>query len=233
MTFGKFTEALSDLNQTLQFDLPNDPPKDHSDPYAPLTKIGVLLTRGSIYRQLKEYDKAIDDYTEIFKLNPNHVQAYNNRGNVYALKGLQEEAINDYDEAIKLDPKYPEAYNNRANQKAMKREYDVAIKDYTMALDLNFSQSATTYLLRGGIYETKEMFSNALSDYSKAIDLDEKDTDAYFIRGSLYLKIGQNDNAVKDFNITLGLNPKIGGIPNIHEMAKKMRKKAIEEKRNK
>jgi tetratricopeptide (TPR) repeat protein len=72
--------------------------------------------------------------------------------------------------------------------------------------------------------------SEALNDYSKSIEIDDKDTDAYFMRGNLYFRLEQYDNAIKDFNIVLGLLPKFGGVPNIHEITKKMLQKANEMK---
>ena len=50
---------------------------------------------------------------EAIRLNPEDINAYNNRGNAKFLLGQYKEAIADYDEAIRLNPKDANAYNNR------------------------------------------------------------------------------------------------------------------------
>jgi len=49
-------------------------------------------------------DRAIQDFSQAIKINPNHVGALYSRGLTYSNKGLWDRAIQDYDEAIKLSP---------------------------------------------------------------------------------------------------------------------------------
>src|SRR6516162_1004389 len=60
-----------------------------------------------------DYTKAIGDFTEAIRLDPNFALAYYNRGLAYANKGNYDKAISDYTEAIRLDPNYTQAYTNR------------------------------------------------------------------------------------------------------------------------
>ncbi len=50
-------------------------------------------------------DRAIADYNEAIRLNPNLANAFGNRANAYVRKGNNNGAIADYNEAIRLDPK--------------------------------------------------------------------------------------------------------------------------------
>ena len=61
--------------------------------------------RGKAYSKLIEYDRAIQDYDQAIKIDPNYVYAFVNRGIMYAKKKQYDRAIQDYDQAIKLDPK--------------------------------------------------------------------------------------------------------------------------------
>jgi tetratricopeptide (TPR) repeat protein len=60
--------------------------------------------RGLAYRAKGEHDRAIQDYDEAIKLNPNLAIAFYNRGLAYGAKGQHDRAIQDFDQAIRLNP---------------------------------------------------------------------------------------------------------------------------------
>ena len=62
--------------------------------------------RGNSYAEKGEHAKAIEDYTNAIRLNPEYATAYINRRFSYVAKGDFERAKKDYTEAIRLDPKY-------------------------------------------------------------------------------------------------------------------------------
>ena len=59
--------------------------------------------------------RAIEDYTEAIRLDPELAVAYSNRGLAYDELGQMERAVADFDEAIRLDPQLALAYHNRGN----------------------------------------------------------------------------------------------------------------------
>jgi len=73
------------------------------------------LKRGEDYSRIRDYDRAIADYTTAIKLKPDYAEAYNDRGFAYYLKTKPdyERAIADYTRAIDLRADYPKAFNNR------------------------------------------------------------------------------------------------------------------------
>jgi tetratricopeptide (TPR) repeat protein len=89
--------------------------------------LGAYLERGRDYVAKGDYDRAIEQYNEALKLDPNYAVAYYSRGVAYYSRGSAhlnnndydrankdyDRAIADYDEAIKLDPKYAAAYSSR------------------------------------------------------------------------------------------------------------------------
>jgi tetratricopeptide (TPR) repeat protein len=93
----------------------------------------AFYNRGNAYRPKGQHDRAIQDYDQAIKLNPNYALAYNNRGIAYGAKGQHDRAIQDFDQAIKLDPSYAKAFNNRGAAYRDKGQIDRAIQDFDQA----------------------------------------------------------------------------------------------------
>lgn len=68
---------------------------------------------GNAYRELKEYDKALDKYKAALKLDPDYAEAYGNIAYIYGLRGKYEMAVEQYDKALELKPDLKWARNNR------------------------------------------------------------------------------------------------------------------------
>jgi tetratricopeptide (TPR) repeat protein len=55
---------------------------------------------------LRQYEKAIEDYSQSIRLEPDAAYTFNNRGFTYAYMGQYEKAIEDYDRALDLTPNW-------------------------------------------------------------------------------------------------------------------------------
>src|SRR5215217_5133218 len=62
--------------------------------------------RGVEWKAKGELAKAIADYDEAIKADPQQSAAYNNRGIAYAAASNYDKALADYDEAVRLKPDY-------------------------------------------------------------------------------------------------------------------------------
>ncbi len=102
----------------------------------PQTLVIAYNNRGNAFSSKGEYDRAIQDYDQSIKLNPNYARAFNNRGVAYQKKGEYDRAMNDFDESIKLNPQYASAFVNRAQAYLNKGEYERAVRDYDEAIRL-------------------------------------------------------------------------------------------------
>ena len=71
----------------------------------------ILNNLGSIYFQLKQFDKAILLFDESIKKFPNCIEAYTNIANVLVVKRENNKAIKILNKAIELNPKYLRPYS--------------------------------------------------------------------------------------------------------------------------
>jgi tetratricopeptide (TPR) repeat protein len=100
----------------------------------------AYIDQGNAHSLAKEYDKAIEDYTEAIRLDPNNAAAFFGRGNIYAAKRDCQKSIDDFNEAIRLNPNSPWAFDCRGLAYAATKNYDKAIKDCTEAVRLDPTQ---------------------------------------------------------------------------------------------
>ena len=72
----------------------------------------LLNLLGSTYNELNEFEKAINCFNEIIKLNKNFADAYYNLGIIYKKINKLEDVENNYTLCININPNKYEAYNN-------------------------------------------------------------------------------------------------------------------------
>ena len=77
------------------------------------TNVRALDLRGNINRDLKNYEKALDDYSIAIKIDPEFAIAYYNRGVIYNYREEMSKALDDFTTAIKINPKLTIAYKSR------------------------------------------------------------------------------------------------------------------------
>jgi len=69
------------------------------------------------------------------------------------------------------------------------------------------SLTAIQWFNKGYDYDVKEDYDNAIFAYTKAIELNPQDGDAYINRGVVYDTKGQYDLAIRDYDKMIELNP--------------------------
>jgi tetratricopeptide (TPR) repeat protein len=185
---------------------------------------GAFLDRGILFYKRGDYETAIEDFTEVLKLNPDYAAAYFNRGVAYNDKKDYDRAIADYTQAIRLDPDLAPAYNNRGAAYNDKKDYDRAIADFTQAIRLD-PDLAPAYTGRGIAYVGKKDYDRAIADYTQAIRLDPDYAIAYSGRGAAYFFKGDYKRTRADFEKALQLAPNNSAVrDNLQDLLELLRK---------
>jgi len=98
---------------------------------------------------------------------------------------------------------------------SLKRDYEQALSLYDKVIQF-YPKLACAYRYRGWCEFRVGKFSQALSDFTEAIEL-QPSAAIYSMRGSTYLQMEQNDKAIEDFTKAISLSP--GGGFNYGERA--------------
>jgi len=175
----------------------------------------ILLTTGLIRYQAKDYDEAINRFSDaIAQLENNQPQQkdilasiYYWQGNVRSDQKNNEKAIADYTKAINFNPKFAAAYNNRGSTYSGSGNKQKAIDDFNKAIEINPKYS-TAYNNRGFSYFNLGNKQKAIDDLTEAIRFNFKDANLYNNRGNFYYALNQNQKAIDDFNEAIRINSK-------------------------
>ncbi|MGH8000822.1 MAG: tetratricopeptide repeat protein [Brasilonema sp.] len=188
--------------------------------------------QGHASYKIRDYEQAIENFSQAIQKDPRHAKAYVNRGNSHYNLKEYEAALADYNKAISINPTEVKAYVNRGNARNLlaeyssdpDKEYSLAIADYNHALRLNSSE-VEAYIRRGVVHakiakysgDSQNEYKKAIADFNQALTLNSSRAEAFFERGSTRYQIAQYSNdfeqeykqAIADFNRALSINPKL------------------------
>jgi tetratricopeptide (TPR) repeat protein len=141
------------------------------------------------------YDKCIEDQSMGIELSPNEEYvhfAYFARAKAYKAMGLVEDALSDFRKAAELKPD--------------NEEYAKVLKDLEREPAKEWVDKACEAVTAG-------KYDEAISCADKAIQIDPGYADAYYSRGSAYIRKLLFEKAIEDNDMAIKLNP---GEPNYY-----------------
>ncbi|MFN6563827.1 MAG: tetratricopeptide repeat protein [Nostoc sp. ChiSLP01] len=165
-----------------------------------------LYQEGVNKYDIANYEGAVQDFSQLIKLEPKNALAYNKRGDAYYRLGDYEQAQADSSQAILLNPQDANAYYDRGFALYELGKYKEAIADYTQTIKLN-SQDAYAYYGRGLARIQIKDNKGALGDFTKAIAIKPEYTEAYLQRGILRRRLKLRQAAIQDFDKIIKINP--------------------------
>ncbi len=141
----------------------------------------TLVRRGFLWYRQGNYDRAIDTYTEVLKSNPTNMYALAGRGDAWAEKKEYVKALADYDQGLLVYPTTAQLYYRRG----------YCWQEYA----------------KQGEWYRSDRLTNALADYSKAIDLAPDQINSYVNRAFINSMSGRYKQALDDYDKILKLDP--------------------------
>jgi len=173
----------------------------------------AYINRGNAYLSIKQYNKAIADFTYVInhqKKGTDKYEAYYNRALAYYNLSDFKTSLINCDSAISINPANPKFYNNRALTKLKLDDIKGAIDDYTKAITINDNE-IQLYFNRAIAYTKLNNLNNALQDYTKCIQLKSDYFEAFYNRGNIYITLSKYKEAISDFTKAIEINPNYMG----------------------
>ncbi|MDP8231182.1 MAG: tetratricopeptide repeat protein [Candidatus Zophobacter franzmannii] len=144
-------------------------------------------------------------------------RAHNSAGLAFKQQARYEKALEHFNAAIRINPGYIQAWHNRSVVLALTGRYDEAFSGWRIAFSLpEFSQRDRMRMLwvRGWVFEKTGELEAAEQDYSAVVDGTANDlvlrAGVLQLRAELYLRMEQNENALKDLQAILKLPDPFG-----------------------
>lgn len=164
------------------------------------------------YNELGEtsYPQKIELLTQIIENFPDiHLDiTYNNRGIVYQNMKEYAKSIEDFGIAINLKPDNHQAYFNRGTSYGFLLDHSKAIEDISEAIRIDPAASSIYYTGRAFSYVVLKDYNAAIKDLDISISMNNKDAEAFQLRGAAYMYLKDNLRAIDDYNNAIKLVPR-------------------------
>ncbi len=162
--------------------------------------------RGLCYQAMKNYTRAIEDFTKVISVTPNNSDGYLNRGNTYYFMAKFTAAMDDYKDALRLTPNMFEAYFGKARVLLQLRKFDEALKAVNSAEGID-PGNARVYVNKAFVHMYLGDTVNMFNDVETALYYDSNIVFTDYRRDLMYVKIEAYKSAMSSVNLLLQQNP--------------------------
>lgn len=173
----------------------------------PRSRSAAYNNRGSAYLAKGDQERALADFAEALRADPQNAFAYANRGLARYIRGEYDSAIADDNEAIRLNPKDAVPYSGRGSAYSALGDHDRALADQEEALRRQ-PQFAPAYYGRGVAYMGKGEYDRAIADFTETLRISPRFAAAYNSRGLVASIRGDPDRAIADSSEAIRIDPK-------------------------
>lgn len=170
-------------------------------------KAAVLYARrGAARFKLREFDKAVEDFTAALKLDDRLDEAWFGRGMALGRNGQTEEGIADLGVYIHRHPDSSLAHTKRGIRRLWGGDLDRAEKDFTRAIALD-PRNAEAHDDLGVIHAQRGNYEKALHHFQTTVRADPSYQKGWHNLAMVYYITSRNDEALKTVERALKLIP--------------------------
>ena len=168
---------------------------------------GLLLDLANTFKKVQNYLEAFNIYQLIIRVAPESFEAYHNCGEMMIKMEQYKLAVDLYSKAYHLNDKSMVSLIGIAMAYEAQYDFDMAIAIYKKVL-IEDSENISAYLGLGDLYRKINKLEDAMNYVAIAIDKSPNTAKCYSLRGTIQKDLGMLNEAVKDFDRVLELEPK-------------------------
>ncbi len=170
-------------------------------------KVSYHLAHILIYTNYEWFERVLQECSEITKIIPDNMVAYNIQVDTLRITKEFDKAIKVCNKMIELEPENPAYYIKLAKVYSLEGENDDAITHYRQAINVA-PDNVTAHMSIGILLQEKNLLDESINAYRKVIELDPEFTPAYNNLAWLYaFKMNDIDKALKMAKKAKELNP--------------------------
>ena len=166
----------------------------------------AYVNRGIAHNLTRRHVEAVGDFTEALRIAPADLRARLNRGYAYWRLKEYDLALADLNEVVRRDPKNAEGYRFRGMVYLARHKRKEAISDLVKSLELKPSDGKTQMTL-GMLYMADRQHQKAIRMLDAAAVQFPHNSVLFARRGIALVRLGRLDEAMKDFDRSLRINP--------------------------
>lgn len=168
--------------------------------------VELLIKRGDLYFQLREFELAVADYSDAIELDGKADEAYFGRGMALGRFGQISEGIRDLGIYIERHPRSARAYTKRGVRYLWIGDEANAEKDFNKAIELN-PQNAEGHDDLGVIHARRGEHDVALRHFKATVSIDPTYYKGFHNQALVYYVTGQAELALASVDKALKLVP--------------------------
>lgn len=203
LLLGRHDEAQADLGKVIDSDA------------AVKVRVNALIKRASLFTQLENTERCLEDFAAAAKLDPNNSDIYHHRGQVYLLLERMDEATAEFAKAVELNPDFSIAYIQKcyADYRHAQINKNVGAlnqvrADFEKALE-RFPRCAEAYILFAQVLSDQQEWVRAEALFDSALSVDSSNATLYVHKGLVQLQKSTDfDKAVKLINKAIEMDDK-------------------------
>lgn len=149
---------------------------------------------GLVYKELKDYDRAIEAFKTAIKIDSKYKKPYLNIGSTYIDQGNLDMGLSYYQKALELDPYYSLAYLAIGDFYLRQKDFNQSLVNLKKALELD-PDEPDIYELLAEAYIGLGQYQSAIDASNKGLKLAPNNASLYISLGNVYRAMGDSKKA--------------------------------------
>jgi tetratricopeptide (TPR) repeat protein len=142
--------------------------------------------------------KAIEEYENVLKSDPDNAEAHNNLGAIYKEQGNLDKALEHYQLVITSNPEMDEVHNNLGVIYYLRGDHEEAVEEYRKALELN-PDNLMCLINLGLVYKAQGMELKTIDTLETILSIEPFQAEAHYNLAILYEELGHLESAIRHY----------------------------------